>query len=72
MEDHIPYNNRNTHNVDNFVSGNTLVFDNEIFKYLSSILSDKKIFEKEIQEILFYETIDMPFKKRQRSSGTCG
>ena len=54
-------------NVDNFVSGNTLVFDNEIFKYLSSILSDKTIFEKEIQEILFYETIDIPSKKRQRN-----
>ena len=39
-------------NVDNFVTGNTLVFDKEVVKYLNSILSDQRILDKEVKEIL--------------------
>ena len=42
-------------NVDNFVSGSTEVFDNEVDEYLNRILFDQRIFQKEVDEILFYK-----------------
>lgn len=46
---------RHDYNVNQFVSGNTKVFDYEIDDYLMKISSDKRILDKEISEILIYE-----------------
>ena len=46
---------RQDFNVNQFVSGNTIVFDSEIDKYLKEITSDKRISDNEVSEILVYE-----------------
>ena len=52
-------------NTENFVSGNAEVYDYEVDKYLKTILSDERIRQKEINEILFPKTKNMTSGKRR-------
>ena len=53
-------------NVDNFVSSIIEVYDYEIDNYLRNILSDKRILNKEIGEILLSNNIEMTDTNKKR------